>query len=43
AYCYDEDPAKGNTESFNLWSYGADGENDSTDPDADCDDDIINW
>lgn len=42
-YIYEEDPAQGNTESFNLWSWGANGINNSANPDGDCGDDITNW
>lgn len=43
AYSYDAAPAKGNTNSFNLWSWGPDKTNDSSDPDTLPDDDIRNW
>lgn len=43
AYSYDAAPAKGNTNSFNLWSWGPNKTNNSTDPDADAVDDIRNW
>lgn len=43
AYYYDEGPTWGNTNSYNLWSCGPDGVDDSSDGDTNYGDDIHNW
>jgi hypothetical protein len=42
-YKYDLSPSWGNTNSYNLWSYGPDMTDNSSDGDTDYGDDIYNW